>query len=76
MKRCEDNIGSYKEFAIQLIDRRDRISQIYYHRMYLRGAGMIYTDATKVTTTNEIDGEILMAPNRTLLSTVDEFYLY
>ena len=76
MKRCEDYIGTYKEFAIQLIDRRDRISQIYYHRMYLRGAGMIYTDATKVITTNEIDGEILMSPNRTLLSSVDEFFLH
>jgi hypothetical protein len=72
--RCDEKVGTYKEFALQMVDRFDRVSNIYYHRFYIRAAGMIYTDDVAVVTTNEIDGEILMTPDATTLE-LDEYYV-
>lgn len=72
--RCEDHLLEGKKFAIQLTDRRDRISRVYYHTMRIRTAGIILTDDVSVKTTNELHGEMLMQPDTSVLSNLNEFY--
>ena len=68
-------IDNYKEFAIQLVDRYDRVSNVYYHRMTFKAGGMIFTDDVSIMTTNDIHGEILMTPDVTELTGVNELYI-
>jgi hypothetical protein len=75
--RCQHVIGKSKTFAIQVTDRRDRESRIYYHTMAFRTAGMILTDQVEVATTNLQGGEIMMHPDTVMLAGegVEAFYM-
>ena len=65
---CETLVGGKRIFALQMWDRRDRESSIYYHTLNIETAGIIYSDAEQVITTNDQVGEIRMNPNRTITS--------
>ncbi len=62
--RCTDILGRSKTFGIQVTDRRNRVSRVYYHSMVFRSAAFIFTDAAKVLTSNQGTGEMLLTPER------------
>jgi len=58
--QCDPFIGKTRTFGLQLFDRWNRPSHIFYHTMRFQPAGMIYTDDVNVLTTNDQSGEIIM----------------
>ena len=73
---CETLVGTSRTFSIQLWDRRDRQSTVYYHTMSIKTAGLIYSDqGNEVKTTNDQSGTIFMQPNMTLLGGNTEILL-
>lgn len=66
---CENYHGLKREFGMQLTDKTDQVSSIYYQTMTIETAGMIYTDDVSVITSNEVTGEVFIGANSSVLST-------